>query len=180
MDSKTVSPKKRETVLSTVIRPSALYSCVLYKTNEYIDRYTLGKAWRELVESAAVLCRIRFPDALIVLDGDQHVDIEGDKKNVMCFPKADNLVRAVAAASILAKVTRDTFMKQMATYYPGYGFETNVGYHSETHDKALLERGPTPLHRMTYKPLVQLMRQRQSRISMSELVHSSNGVSGST
>ncbi|MFR4262216.1 MAG: hypothetical protein ACLT14_07105 [Butyricicoccaceae bacterium] len=56
----------------------------------------------------------------------------------------------VAAASIIAKVTRDRLMRQFAEQYPQYGFEKHKGYETKAHDEALLEHGPCPIHRMTF------------------------------
>lgn len=67
--------------------------------------------------------------------------------------KGDARVAAIAAASIVAKVTRDRMMELHATEFPGYGFETNVGYGSAKHLKALSELGPTPIHRRSFRPV---------------------------
>ena len=58
--------------------------------------------------------------------------------------------RLSAAASIIAKVTRDRLMRQFAEQYPQYGFEKHKGYETKAHDEALLEHGPCPIHRMTF------------------------------
>ncbi|CAI9407495.1 Ribonuclease HII [Pleomorphomonas sp. T1.2MG-36] len=67
--------------------------------------------------------------------------------------KGDARVAAIAAASIVAKVMRDRMMELHAAEFPGYGFETNVGYGSAKHLKALAELGPTPIHRRSFRPV---------------------------
>ena len=67
--------------------------------------------------------------------------------------KGDARVAAIAAASVVAKVTRDRMMELYAGEFPGYGFETNVGYGSAKHLRALTELGPTPIHRRSFRPV---------------------------
>ena len=64
--------------------------------------------------------------------------------------KGDSLSANIAAASVLAKVTRDDIMTEMAETYPGYGFEIHKGYGTKAHYAALTEMGPSPIHRMTF------------------------------
>ena len=64
--------------------------------------------------------------------------------------KGDSLSASIAAASILAKVTRDDMMEAYANDYPGYGFEIHKGYGTKAHYAALTEKGPSPIHRMTF------------------------------
>ena len=64
--------------------------------------------------------------------------------------KGDAQSASIAAASILAKVSRDRYMLQMAEKYPQYAFEKHKGYETKAHDEALLEHGPCPIHRMTF------------------------------
>jgi ribonuclease HII len=67
--------------------------------------------------------------------------------------KGDAAALSIAAASIVAKVSRDAMMRRLAARFPDYGFETNVGYAAKRHLDALRERGPTPVHRMSFSPL---------------------------
>ncbi|WP_237155067.1 ribonuclease HII [Oryzibacter oryziterrae] len=71
--------------------------------------------------------------------------------------KGDGKVAAIAAASIVAKVTRDRMMAEMAAIYPGYGFEGHVGYGTPAHARALQALGPCPLHRKSFKPIRALL-----------------------
>ena len=65
----------------------------------------------------------------------------------------DALSASIAAASIVAKVERDAMIRELDAVYPGYGLASNVGYRSPVHLKALREKGPTPLHRMSFAPV---------------------------
>ena len=67
--------------------------------------------------------------------------------------KGDALSLSIAAASILAKVTRDRLMNQASVFWPGYGFDHHAGYGTATHLEAIAQRGPTPIHRMSFAPL---------------------------
>jgi ribonuclease HII len=153
VDSKRLSHRARLEAWSKHILPNAVAHCVLSQPSEAIDAEGIGKVRARLTESAAIYCRHRFPDALVVQDGDLPIEVDGSAANVVWLPNADVVVPAVSAASILAKVTRDLYMRKMAELYPGYGFETNVGYHSKKHVLGLERLGPTPIHRLSYKPV---------------------------
>jgi len=84
---------------------------------------------------------------LALIDGNREKDFGLPVKTVV---KGDSLSMNIAAASILAKVTRDDLMEQMAAEYPGYGFEIHKGYGTKAHYGALREQGPCEIHRMTF------------------------------
>lgn len=152
-DSKRLSHKRRVKVLHEVIFPNALATVVLSMTPEYVDRLGVGVAQEYLTEGVALYMRERFKNCVVVQDGDLPVEVNGSTSNVVWLPKADQLVPSVAAASIIAKVSRDTYMKAMAKHYPGYGFESNVGYHSAEHMRGLRQYGACALHRKSWKPV---------------------------
>lgn len=84
--------------------------------------------------------------------------IDGDKAppglaNARCIVKGDGTFVAIAAASIVAKVTRDRLMVQMAAEYPGYGFDRHFGYGTPEHLAALARLGPCPIHRRSFAPM---------------------------
>jgi ribonuclease HII len=152
-DSKRMTHSSRIKALQAHIYPAALSYVVLSMTAAEIDRIGIGTAQAQLTEGVGLYLRRRFPDAPVVQDGDVKFGICGDYRNIINFKKADDLVPCVSAASVLAKVSRDLYMKGEAVKYPGYGFETNVGYHSKVHREALDRWGVCPIHRRSYKPV---------------------------
>ena len=84
---------------------------------------------------------------LALIDGNRAKDFGIPVETVI---HGDSLSASIAAASVLAKVTRDDVMLQMAEEYPGYGFEIHKGYGTKAHYAALAEKGPSPIHRMTF------------------------------
>ena len=144
-DSKKLSEKKREG-LYALIDEYALAWAVGEAGNERIDEINVLQADYEAMTDAVHDLKIR-PDVLLLdavkvpqlSDYEQKSMIKGDAKSA-----------AIAAASIMAKVTRDRFMVQAAGMYPVYGFDRNKGYGTAEHIAALREYGPCPLHRRSF------------------------------
>lgn len=149
-DSKLLTHNKRVKALEVIFKEASCY-CVLFMPSITIDELGVEGARRHLFESVILYCRRRFPTSVAVQDGEL-VEVGGEE-NIVALPKADLLVPAVSAASIIAKVSRDLYMKNLAKTYPYYGFETNVGYHSTAHVAGLEKHGPCPEHRRSYRPL---------------------------
>ncbi len=87
------------------------------------------------------------PADFVYVDGNRSQGLEQPHE---CVVSGDAKIPSVAAASIIAKVTRDRLMRRFAEQYPQYGFEKHKGYETKAHDEALLEHGPCPIHRMTF------------------------------
>jgi len=87
------------------------------------------------------------PDCVLI-DGNQPINWKGRQKTVV---KGDSLSLSIAAASVIAKVTRDRMMEQNAALYPGYGFDRHKGYGSAYHREAIARLGPCPIHRKTFR-----------------------------
>ena len=124
-----------------------------WASNHYIDTFGLSLALQKAARQAIsgfsqVNCRI-------IIDGS--VNILG-YKGVECLPKADSLIKQVAAASIVAKVVRDFWMLQPALLYPEWGFDRHFGYGTKQHIERLLEYEATPIHRQSFAPLRQGLR----------------------
>ena len=129
------------------IEQKAVTWCVAFVSPEDIDRMNILQASFEAMRRA-VRGLVASPDHLLI-DGNRFVTAP-DLPSHTCFVKGDAKVASIAAASILAKTHRDEYMLAAAKTYPGYGWETNMGYPTVAHRKALVEQGPTPLHRSTF------------------------------
>ena len=155
-DSKKLSAKKRE-ALADEIREHANYGLGWIPAQELDElglTESLCKACREAVS------QIKGDFDQIVIDGTINF-LRGTKyeKIVQVVPKADFLVPEVSAASIIAKVSRDQYMYDLADKYPGYSFEKHVGYGTATHKKAIEELGVCDEHRRSFKPIAKFLGQ---------------------
>lgn len=143
-DSKKLSDKKRRE-LFPVICEKALAYAIAFSTEQEIDEINILQATFLAMQRALDQLSIR-PD-IALIDGNREKDFGLPVKTVI---KGDSLSANIAAASILAKVTRDDLMIRMAEQYPQYGFEIHKGYGTRAHYQALEEYGPAPIHRMTF------------------------------
>ena len=143
-DSKKLSPDKRERLFE-IIMAQALSVGVGIITPGEIDQINILQATRRAM-LAAVQQMSLLPDYLLI-DGISTIDSTIPQKTIK---KGDSLSLTIAAASIIAKVTRDRFMVEMDAKYPGYGFAGHKGYGSAAHMEAIRVLGPTPIHRMTF------------------------------
>lgn len=157
-DSKRVSPALREALVKYTLTEELEESHLTEMSSKDIDDKGIPKCLEEAILTVLAEATANFPDALIVLDGngDYYHTIRrffGDpKREIIIFPKADNLVPTVSAASIIAKVYRDQLMIDVDRTYPEYKFHLHKGYGTEKHREMLEEYGPCPIHRMRYKP----------------------------
>ena len=142
-DSKKVSPSKRDK-LYYEIREKAVAYGIGIADHTYIDRVNIHNATKKAMETAILSMETR-PDFLIIDALRLDLDI-----TQMSVPKADALSASAAAASILAKVTRDRIMEKMDIKYPGYGFARHKGYGTEAHIEAIRRLGLCPIHRRSF------------------------------
>jgi ribonuclease HII len=151
-DSKLLTKKARER-LDAEIRVSAVAFGIGWATPAEIDEFGLTQAVRLAMQRAFAF--IKAPYDRIVIDGNHNFlsDVPGTEVLI----GADNLVPAVSAASIIAKVARDHFMAKQAVTYPGYGFEAHVGYGTRAHRTAITELGLCDLHRRSWRPVQAFM-----------------------
>ena len=143
-DSKKLTDKRRR-ALFPVIKEQALAYGIAFATHEEIDQINILQASYLAMERAMGNLSIRPEIALI----------DGNRAKVFGLPvqtvvKGDSLSASIAAASILAKVTRDDYMEEMAKVYPQYDFEIHKGYGTKRHYEAIAAYGPSPIHRMTF------------------------------
>jgi ribonuclease HII len=143
-DSKKLTPDKREKLFD-IIMTQALSVGIGIVTPADIDRINILQATRRAM-LAAVLNLSQPPDYLLI-DGISTIDSMIPQKTIK---KGDSLSLSIAAASIIAKVTRDRVMIEMDVKYPGYGFAGHKGYGSAAHMDAIKKLGPSPIHRLTF------------------------------
>lgn len=149
-DSKRLRPEVRE-ALAQEIRARALAVAVAQASVEEIDRWNILGACR-LAMRRAVLALAPAPDVLLV---DGREPLPGPWPQVLVVG-GDATCASIAAASIIAKVTRDHLMVELDRVYPGYGFARHKGYATREHLAALERYGPCPAHRRSFLPHVQL------------------------
>ena len=143
-DSQKISEKKRE-ILFDVITEKALAYSVALATHTEIDEYNILGATMLAMKRAVDSLKVK-PD-LLLIDGNRAKGFEQPVKTVV---KGDALIPSIAAASILAKVTRDRICLEMDERYPEYAFKVHKGYPTEFHRKKVVELGPCPEHRRSF------------------------------
>jgi ribonuclease HII len=149
-DSKKLSPAQRETFYGQILACAAAWA-VGQADHQEIDRLNILEATR-LAMWRAIQALPSAPDALLI-DGLRLPAWSGPQRALI---KGDARSHVIAAASVLAKVTRDRLMAAFDRQYPGYGFSANKGYPTPAHKLALCERGPCPIHRRTFHGVKEL------------------------
>jgi ribonuclease HII len=147
-DSKLLSKKTRQR-LEVEIKLMATAWGLGWVSAKEIDELGLTKATTLAITRA--LEQISEPYDQIIIDGS--VNFLPDNPKVLTMIKADNLVSAASAASILAKCARDDYMNEPAKSYPNYGFDKHVGYGTKAHMDSISAHGACELHRLSFKPL---------------------------
>lgn len=143
-DSKKLSDKRRRELFPLICDQAVAYGIALVH-HDTIDQINILQATFLAMEQAIGQLSVK-PD-LALIDGDREKDFGLPVETVV---KGDSLSASIAAASVLAKVTRDDWMLRAAEEYPGYGFEIHKGYGTKAHYAALRALGPSPIHRMTF------------------------------
>lgn len=143
-DSKKLTEKKREELFEQIKEKSVAY-CVAWAGVEEIEELNILNAAMLAMKRAVEGLTEKADFALI--DGNKTPDL-----NIPCraIVKGDSLSHSIAAASILAKVSRDRLMKEMAVKYPAYGFEKHKGYGTKLHTENLLKYGMCEIHRPSF------------------------------
>lgn len=147
-DSKELLPPERER-LAEEIRSTAVAWAVGVADAAEVDEVNVLEATRRAAVRAVRALR---PSAGALVTDYLQLDV---RVPVLWVPRADGTSCSVAAASILAKVTRDELMRRYEASYPGFDFASHKGYGSPRHLEALHELGPTPIHRRTFRPVAQ-------------------------
>lgn len=143
-DSKKLSDKKRRE-LYPIIKEQAIAYGIAFADHHEIDEINILQATYLAMERA--INQLNVKPELALIDGNRAKDFGIPVQTVV---HGDSLSASIAAASVLAKVTRDNFMLEMAEAYPGYDFEIHKGYGTKAHYAALTKLGPSGIHRMTF------------------------------
>lgn len=143
-DSKKLTAKKRDELFDVIKEKAVAYAIALVD-EKTIDEINILQATLSAMGQAIANLPVK-PD-LALIDGNREKDFGLPVKTVV---KGDSLSANIAAASILAKVTRDRLMEELDETYPQYGFAVHKGYGTKRHYEALREYGPCPIHRMTF------------------------------
>ena len=150
-DSKKLTAKRRDELFETITtRDDILWSVVLVDAAE-IDEINILRATHAAMARAYASLSVETDVALI--DGLPVRDFPAPQRALV---KGDSLSLSIAAASIIAKVTRDRLMIDFGREYPQYGFESHKGYGTKQHLAALKEHGPCPIHRRSFRPITEL------------------------
>ena len=143
-DSKKLTEKRREELYDVIRSESVSYGIAFASVEEIETLNILGATF--LAMNRAIKQLSPAPE-LALIDGNRTKGIEVPAR---CVVKGDSKCADIAAASVLAKVTRDRYMLEMAEKYPQYHFEQHKGYGTKLHYEALREYGPSPIHRMSF------------------------------
>lgn len=143
-DSKKLSEKKREALYEEILNRAVSYGIAFATVEEIEEHNILGATFLAMNRAIA---RLDPKPELALIDGNRCTGIQIPSR---CIVGGDGKCADIAAASVLAKVTRDRYMLQMAEQYPEYGFEKHKGYGTKAHYAAIREHGPSPIHRPSF------------------------------
>jgi len=152
-DSKQLTEKQRDKALIE-IKENALAIGIGISSVEEIDLINIYRASREAMQSAINQLKIK-PEFLLIDAMPMEIDIP--LKSII---KGDTLSISIAAASIVAKTTRDAYMMEMDKVFPEYGFKNHKGYGTKEHLEAIQKYGITPIHRKTYEPVKSMLKKK--------------------
>jgi ribonuclease HII len=154
-DSKKLTEKKREQLFEVIKENALAYyiSIIDEKRVDELNVYTSSKTGMiEAIDNIKIKPDFALTDAMPLGDKIEHISIiKGDSKSI-----------SIAAASILAKVTRDRIMIEYDKQYPEYGFKKHKGYPTKQHKEALKKYGPCPIHRRSFKPVQDVLNEQIS------------------
>jgi ribonuclease HII len=146
-DSKQLTPRQRERLYG-IIRSTASAVGVGIVPSDMIDELGIVPATRQTMGLAII--QLHPPPDFLLVD---YLNLPGLPISQKSITHGDALSVSIAAASIVAKVTRDRLMVEMGDTYPGYGFARHKGYGTRQHRESLFRLGPSPIHRLSYAPM---------------------------
>ncbi len=143
-DSKKLTEKKREALFDPICEAAICYAVARAEVEEIETLNILNATFLAMNRAIGQLSPV---PSLALIDGNRSTGIRYPSRTVI---KGDGRCADIAAASVLAKVSRDRYMLEMAERYPQYGFEAHKGYGTAAHYAALREFGPSPIHRLSF------------------------------
>ena len=143
-DSKKLTAKKREALFDVITTAAVSYG-IAFATVEEIEEHNILAA--SFIAMNRAIAKLDPVPELALIDGNRSTGIKIPSR---CVVGGDGKCADIAAASVLAKVTRDRYMLQMAELYPQYGFEKHKGYGTKAHYEAIRAYGPSPIHRPSF------------------------------
>ncbi len=152
-DSKQLTEKQREKALAEIKKHAVSISIAISSVEE-IDRINIYRATREAMYSAIEKLSIK-PEYVLIDAMPMELDIPTES-----IIKGDALSISIAAASIVAKTTRDQYMIEMDKLFPEYEFKKHKGYGTKEHMEKIMTYGPTPIHRKTYEPIKSILKKK--------------------
>lgn len=147
-DSKQLTEKQRNEIRQDIVKDAVAWGVGVASPGEIDDINILNASYLAMERAVE---KLKVEPELLLIDGNRFKT----SKDIAfeCIVKGDAKFLSIAAASILAKTYRDDLMRQLALDFPGYGWETNVGYPTRAHREGLKEMGSTPHHRMSFQLL---------------------------
>ncbi|MBN1383584.1 MAG: ribonuclease HII [Elusimicrobia bacterium] len=146
-DSKKLSPLVRLSVYKEIIQNAVDWKIGIVD-HQTIDRINILEAAKLSMKIAAE--KLSIQPELILIDGNQQIDVKINQKAIV---NGDSKSASIAAASIIAKVTRDLLMEELDKKFPNYGFSKHKGYGTKYHINAIKTYGPCEIHRKSFKPV---------------------------
>ena len=143
-DSKKLSEKQREALFEPIKAAAKAYG-IAFATVEEIENLNILNATFLAMNRA--ISQLSLQPELALIDGNRNTGITVPSR---CVVKGDSRCADIAAASVLAKVSRDRYMLEMAEKYPEYGFDRHKGYGTKLHYEAIRQYGPCPIHRLSF------------------------------
>ena len=150
-DSKKLSAKKRDIAYRQIIKKAHVGIGIV--DEKTIDSVNIYRATIKAMEMA--LGNIGIPADYVIVDGNMKLPAKCPVRSII---GGDSKSLSIAAASIIAKVTRDRIMEKYHEIYPQYGFFRHKGYPTKAHKKALIEYGPSPIHRRSFRPVMESLK----------------------
>ena len=143
-DSKKLTDKRRRALFDVITAQAVSYG-IAFASEQEIDEINILQA--TFLAMRRALDQLSVRPAIVLIDGNRETDFGLPVRTIV---KGDSLSANIAAASVLAKVTRDDFMLEQAQRYPQYGFDIHKGYGTRAHYEALRQHGPCPIHRRSF------------------------------